>query len=343
LKEVEKMKKYTHAWLAFMAIKRLEDARLQLKEEDRPYAQKLIKWFKDHKDGVINGAWYPDELIKDMADNHVLKFIPAEKIPAVPPPTLGAIIPPAGLKALPGGYLMAAWSKKSPVYGKPFAVWDTKDNLPDRCESLAESVIDHLKVQKYEDKGSSVSPSGSQVALWLFMLSHYVADAHVPVHCDCRQFSNEKNIHGELEKVWDDEIRKYYCLDMPNERFFYDRAGYPAREENEKTAKAYESSFLKAAGDELAGRKFEVSFGPGNDNVWDFMNAICHHSYLLSYSFFPPEYGPDNVNLDNWKTLASFPELTIEKLSTVVLADAVDSVARVWFRIWRRYETWNKK
>jgi hypothetical protein len=332
------MKKYTHAWLAFMAVKRLEDARLQLPEADRPYAQKLIKWFKDHKDGVINGAWYPDELIKDMADNHVLKFVPADKAPAG-----AAVIPPAGLKALPAGYLMAEQGKKSPVYGKAFAVWDKKDNLPDRCESLAESVIDHLKVQKYEDKGSSVSPSGSQVALWLFMLSHYAADAHVPVHCDARQFSNEKNIHGEMEKAWDDEIRKYYSLDIQNERFFYDRNGYPALEENEKSVKAWPSSFLKAASDELAGRKFESSFGKDNNNVWDFVNAVCHHSYLLSYSFFPPGNGPENVTLDNWKTLAQPPELTLEKLSVAVLADAVDSIARIWFRIWRRYELWNKK
>ena len=332
------MKKYTHAWLAFMAIKRLEDARLQLPEADRPYAQKLIKWFKDHKDGVINGAWYPDELIKDMADNHVLKFVPADKAPAD-----AAVIPPTGLKALPGGYLIQEWGKKSPVYGKAFAVWDKKDNLPDRCESLAESVIDHLKVQEYEDKGSSVSPSGSQVALWLFMLSHYVADAHVPVHCDARQFSNEKNIHGELEKVWDDEISKYYRIDTANERFFYDLNGYPAREENDVTAAAYPSSFLKAVSDELAGRKYESSFGAGNNNVWDFVNAVCHHSYLLSYSFFPPEYGPENVTLDNWKTLARPPDLTLENLSIAVLADAVDSIARVWFRIWRRYEIWNKK
>lgn len=76
------MKKYTHAWLAFMAIKRLEDSKAGMTEADRQYAQHLIKWFKDRKDGVINGAWYPDELIKDMADKHVLKFAPADKAPA---------------------------------------------------------------------------------------------------------------------------------------------------------------------------------------------------------------------------------------------------------------------
>jgi len=332
------MKKYTHAWLAFMAVKRLEDKKAELAGDDLQYAQRLIKWFKDHKDGVINGAWYPDELIKDMADTHVLKFIPADKAPPD-----AVIIPPEKLKALPVEYLMFQQSKKSPVFNKPFAVADRKDNLPDRCESLAESVIDHLKVQRYEDKGEPVSPTNNQVALWLFMLSHYVADAHVPVHCDARRFSNVADIHGQLEKTWDDEVKKYYCLDVPNERFFYDRAGYPVLTDDEKAVKTYPASFLKAASDELNNRKFDSAFGKDNNNVWDFMNAVCHHSYLLSYSFFPPQCGPDNVTTKNWKTLASPPELTLEKLSAVVLADAVDSISRVWFRIWRRYEIWNKK
>lgn len=253
------------------------------------------------------------------------------------------LIPVKERKTLPDSYLIYQHGKKSPVRQRDFAITDRKDNLPDRCESLAESVIDHLKVQKYEEKGSPVAPVDNQVSLWLFMLSHYVADAHVPVHCDARQFSSGEDIHAEMEKTWDDEVKKYYCIDKPNERFFYDRGGYPALEENEKTITLYQSSVLKAVQDELSRRKFDSSFGKGNNNVWDFMNAVCHNSYLISYSFFPPQYSPENVTRENWKSLASPPELTLEKLSVAVLADALDSISRVWFRIWRRYEIWNKK
>jgi hypothetical protein len=146
-----------------------------------------------------------------------------------------------------------------------------------------------------------------------------------------------------MEKAWDDEVRKYYSLDEPNERFFYDKGGYPALTDDANVLSAYQSSFLKAVGDELGKRKFDPLFGKDNNNVWDFMNAICHHSYLLCYSFFPPEYGPDNVTLKNWKTLASPPDLTLEKLSIAVLADAIDSISRVWFRIWRRWQNWEQK
>jgi len=71
------MKRFTHAWLAFMAIKRLEETKLS--DTHRRYADNLIGWFKNHRDDVIQGAWYPDSVIKDMANSHVLKLTPSDE------------------------------------------------------------------------------------------------------------------------------------------------------------------------------------------------------------------------------------------------------------------------
>ncbi len=316
------MKQYTHAWLAFMAIKRLEDT--ELSKDNRCYADSLIKWFKSHKDGVVQGAWYPDALIKDMANSHVLKFSPSD----------GAA---KEFRRLPSTYLSYKYGKKSPARRKAFIKVDKHDNLPDRCEAIAHSVIDLLKVQENEEKGSPVSPTDNQVAQWLFMLSHYVADAHVPFHCDGRKFSEGENIHGQMEKEWDDDIRRYYKIDADNERFFYDEHGYPLR--NLRKTRKYESSFLKKVDDKIFQRKFILSYGRQNENVWDFMSAVCQHSYLLSYSFLPPKYNQTNVTLRNWKSLGN---IKFEDLSVAVLADAIDSIARIWFRVWRRYAKWEK-
>ncbi len=319
------MKQFTHAWLAFMAIKRLEDATLS--PDDREYADSLIKWFKSNKDGVIRGAWYPDSLIKDNTNSHVIKFEPSDG-------------PEKGLRQLPETYLSHKYGESSPVRNKGFKLVDERDNLPDRCESLAQSVIDHLKVQESEEKGSAVAPNDNQIALWLFMLSHYVADAHMPLHCDGRQFSEGKDIHGEIEGEWDKEVGKYYETDKSdkkNERFFYDPGGYPLR--NPTKDQEYESSFLKKVEDELSTRGFAESFGTGNKNVWDFMNAICQHSYLLSYCFLPERCNPANVTLGNWQSFG----LPFAEFSVAVLADAIDSIARIWFRVWRRYARWEKE
>jgi hypothetical protein len=327
------MKQFTHAWLAFMATKRLEDAAFsaelspKLTPADHEYADGLINWFKSNKDGVIRGAWYPDSLIKDNGNSHVLKFEPCGEISEK-------------LRQLPRTYLIREHSGKSPMRNRNFRRADKNDNLPDRCEALTQSVVDHLKVQESEEKGSAVSPTDNQVALWLFMLSHYVADAHVPFHCDSRRFSEGADLHGKLEKEWDNEIQEFYGLDRKNERFFYDPRGYPLREPGKEGE--YESSYLKKVEDELSERVYTKSasgfFGTGNGNVRDFMGAICQHSYLLSYCFLPAQYDETNVKPeDDWKSLGS---LSFEELSIAVLADAIDSIARVWFRAWRRYAIW---
>ena len=316
------MKKFTHAWLAFMAIKRLEETKLS--DRDRKYADDLVQWFKDHKDDVIQGAWYPDMVIKDMANSHVLKLTPSDG---------------AGnkFKRLPTTYLNYNYGKSSPVRKKSFTV-EKDDNLPDRCESIAHSVIDHLKMQESEEKGSPVSPTDNQVALLLFMLSHYVADAHVPFHCDSRRFSEGGNLHGDMEGKWDHAIKRCYEIDKENERFVYNKAGYPSK--NPKRDQEYESSFLKKLERRLHERKFVISFGAKNNNVWDFMSAICQHSYLLSYCFIPENYDHTNVPKRRWQSLGS---ISFDDLNVAVFSDAIDSIARVWFRIWRRYLKWERK
>ena len=318
------MKQYSHAWLAFMAIKRLEETTLS--EADNTYAASLVKWFKDHKDGVIQGAWYPDMIIKDMATSHVLKFTPVKD---------GS---KGSFRKLPGTYLIYKHCKNSDLKKCSYTV-DKDTNLTDRCESIAHSVVDNLKMQTKERKGSPIAPNNNHLATILFMLSHYVADAHVPFHCDSRKFSKGKDIHGRLEDVWDDEIKKYFLLDKANERFFYDRHGYPLLDKEKELQ--YKDSFLKKVEDNLKKRKFSSSFGTGNNNVWDFMSAICQHSYLLSYMFIPEGYDHTNVTTSNWTKLGG-TDTDMEDLNIIVLCDAIDSIAKVYFRVWRRFKRWKK-
>lgn len=317
------MKQYSHAWLASMAIKRLEDVKLS--KSNRKYADSLIKWFKDHKDGVAQGAWYPDKIIKDMASSHVLKFTPVHGGER------------GKFRKLPTTFLLYQHGKESALKRQSYTV-DKHTNLPDRCEAIAQSVIDNLKMQESEEKGSPIAPTDNHVATLLFMLSHYVADAHVPFHCDSRQFSEGRNVHAKLEKVWDDEIKKYYRLDKANERFFYNPAGYPLLDD--KKAAQYKGSFLKKVDDNLRKRAFSVTWGSKNGNVWDFMSAICQHSYLLSYSFIPEGHDHTNVTSNNWKRLGS---VSLEDVNIAALSDAIDSIAKIYFRIWRRYKKWEKR
>lgn len=313
------MKKYTHAWLAFMAIKRLQT--VNIPTDDRPYAKSLVDWFMRHRDDVIQGAWYPDEVIKDMGNSHVLKISPSD-------------VSKNEFKKLPVTYMSYQNGKKSSLYKTSFEV-NKDDNLPDRCESIAHSVIDNLKMQAGESIGSPVVPTNNHIALLLFMLSHYIADAHVPLHCDNRDFSTNGDVHAKIEAEWEDLIEKNYEIDKDRNRFRYDKDGYPLQI-NQVNLPSPLTTVLA----DMSTRKFITSYGANNKNVWDFMSALCQYSYLLSYTLFPEAIDPITVTPGNCTSLGT---IKFDDVTAGVLSDAIDSIARVWLRVWRRYIKWEKE
>jgi hypothetical protein len=309
------MKQYTHAWLAFMAMRRLQKASIAKNEQNA--VASLLKWFMNNRDSVIKGAWYPDAVIKDMATSHVLKYRPGE-------PSL-----PGTFWQLPKEYHLFQIGKKSELYMKAYTV--EKGNLPDRCESLAHSVIDNLKIQESEEKGSPISPTDNHVATILFMLSHYIADAHMPLHCDVRQFSEGEDLHAHIEKEWDNWVRDCYSIDFENERFFYNPEGFPLKtNENEL--------FLWIEG-QLSARAFSSKYGTGNDNTWDFLSAITQYSYLTAYQMIPANYD-ETLKWNEFMALQT--GYKFDEYSKFILMDAIDSIARVWLRVWQRYLDWMK-
>ncbi len=342
------MHQFTHAWLAFMAIKRLEEKIPKLDDNERKYYEKLIHWFQNNKDCVIQGAWYPDKVIVDNSTSHILKIEPynptnKDAIDIDVERGRKKVVQKEGFKKLPEEYLSySRWGKNSTLRQQPFVI-DMKTNLPDRCETFTETVIDHFKMQFHERKGSPISPTSNQVSFLFFMQSHYIADAHVPLHCDGRSFSEGKNFHAKLEEAWEKKVIASCKRDMTddcNPRFVYDEKGYPSIIENE-----FRGSYLEKVQQEMIKRplgSINSFFTSSNSNVWDFMTAVCQNSYLLSYYFFDPAeiIDPEQAVFEEWLThhITQF-----EDLSLTVLADAIDSIARIWLKIWRRYVDWEEK
>lgn len=314
------MKQFSHAWLAFKAIERLEKANIPAYRQD---ADEMIRWFWNYRDGVIRGSWYPDMVIKDMATSHVYKFKPDAN---------GT----TEFRGLPGTCKILPVAAQSSLYHQPYILADAADNLPERCETLSHSIIDNLKMQETEERGSPIVPTDNHIATRMFMLSHYIADAHMPLHCDSRQFSNAADIHAKIESEWDKEIAKYFDIDYLNERFYYNKNGYPQRSE-----KDYASSFLKKIDGHLAASPFSIDYGNENTNVRTYMLAVCQYSYLLSYAFLPQGFDETNVTSANWKKLPG-RLIDFDQLCIIVFSDAIDAIARVWLRVWRRYLDWEK-
>ena len=319
------MKKYSHAWIAFMAIKRLEliatttDEKVVsgVTDKVRTEATALVKWFKNYRDFVIKGAWYPDEVFKDMSTSHIVKYTPAE------------IDEKVTFRKLPATHsIFTMMSKKSPLLNKPYIIED--GNCADRCEAISHSIIDNFKMLSREEKGCPIATSGNHIAMRFFILSHYIADCHMPLHCDSRSFSNEKNIHGAIEKKWEDYITKAYKIDKDNNRFIYDPDGYPLP--------LKENDFTTNVENEIATRKYIHAWSGKNNNVWDFMSAVSQYSYLFSYFLIPKDFS-------NTQSMQEFTEETewgrnFETYSTMIFSDAIDAIARIWLHIWIKYTDW---
>ena len=307
------MKKYTHAWLAFMAIKRLQYA--DIPDENKDDAKTLVKWFHDYRDFVIEGAWYPDEVFKDMSTSHIIKYRPAEGSAE------------QKFKKLPKTMQLYALGQKSPLYKKPFII--ESGNCADRCESISHSIVDNFKMLRIEERGCPITTTNNHIAMRFFILSHYIADCHMPLHCDCRPFSSGANLHGLIESDWDKQVRKSYDIDIPNNRFFYDPAGYPL--------KAKPTPLVQAVEDDIVSREFLYAYGTGNKNTWDYMSAISEYSYLMAYRLLPADLD-EHTTAAAYKASAAYTQL--EDYSRAILCDAVDSIARIWLHVWSRYRNW---
>ena len=221
-------------------------------------------------------------------------------------------------------------SKKSPLLGKPYTI--EGGNCADRCEAISHSIIDNFKMLAREEKGCPIATSGNHIAMRFFILSHYIADCHMPLHCDSRAFSSGKNIHGAIEKKWEDAISKAYKIDKDNNRFFYDPDGYPLP--------LKECDFTTNVENEIAKRKYIHAWGGKSNNVWDFMSAVSQYSYLFSYYLIPQDF-------KNTQTMDDFTAKTewgsdFDAYSTMIFSDAIDAVARIWLHIWIKYRDWDK-
>ncbi len=183
--------------------------------KDKKVAASLVEWLDPYRDNVIKGAWYPDAIIKDMSTGHILKHIPDDNAKAVV------------WRKLPKGYYLDGIRKSSPYFNRNYRIGS--GNLTDRCEALTHSVVDNLKMLYEENKGSSFPPSSTHVAAILFMLSHYIADAHMPLHCDARQYSDKLDVHAKIEDDWDKLVRKCYKIETRYSRFAYDPEGFPLK------------------------------------------------------------------------------------------------------------------
>lgn len=323
------MKKYSHAWIAFMAIKRLEviattedeNVIKGVSEDVRKEAKALVKWFKNYRDFVIQGSWYPDEVFKDMKTSHIVKYHAVKENPELE------------LGKLPTTHSIAEMMKKHrDVLDTPFKF--DQGNCAERCEALSHSIVDNFKMLHREDRGCPIATTGNHIAMRFFILSHYVADCHMPLHCDSRAFSEDANIHGDIEKKWEDQIIKSYDIDRDNNRFFYDPKGYPLLLDKA-------TPFVLGIENSLKTKKYSHGWGGKNGSTLTYMKAVSQYSFLFATYLVPQEF----TTKQNMTDFMEFTEWgkDFDKYNGMIFMDAIESITRIWLHVWMKYKTWLKE
>ena len=315
------MKKYTHAWLAMMAIKRLDMGDIPEFEgtgkhpkEIKRYARSLVRWFKNYRDFVVQGAWYPDDVFCDQGTSHGVKYLPGD-----------SQLPAPEFKKLPKTMeIYQLMKKKSPLYNAPFVI--DSGNVCDRVNAMCHTIVDNFKIQFREEKGNPIGPSSTHMAMRFFILSHYIADTHMPLHCDARKF---EKVHTAIEKIWEEEVNKSYEIDKDNDRFFYDPKGYPLATDKM-------TNLIKTVEEKIISRPFVYAWGGSKYSAWDYVSAVSEYSYMLAYEMLPQ--GSKDMTGKEYKLTPAFENFY--DYSSMLLADAVDSIARAWLHVWMRYREW---
>ena len=182
---------------------------------------------------------------------------------------------------------------------------DKSGHLPDRVIAINHSIIDMLKMgdfpiafylkkekpeeymkeltrQKIKDLSLSPNFSARQIALTFFIASHYICDAHMPLHCDLRDMEAmtvegtierrlPEPLHRGIEAVWEKSFPSKNVLTI--HRY--------TRESIEKVTTSLPSNSLIEI-DKVPTYALSKELYKNMPNEWDEMVNICRISYAVS-------------------------------------------------------------
>jgi hypothetical protein len=334
------MNQRTHAWIAIRAIKLLEDEGQMSTLVDllKPYTQEasIGAWIPDKRDAKPGGA---------QTQNHIFKIGPfdgARKTRFVV--TRKKLTNRLGPERLITGFLDKYTAILDETWWKGSYKADPSPgkHLANRAMALTINNVDMLilgdpavqalvpgRIGFINQVPGNVRCSAGQAAIFFFMLSHFIADALMPCHCDDRDLSDYDNgLHMELEGHWSHEVGTYF------------------EDDNLIRPGLNDDDILKQAAS--VDGKFGINFqnrvpNLGSDDIWEEMVLLCRASFALASIIAPHDKYPYKPGP---QVMAPFDSLfaqnqqgrdLLSEIDRVIMSDAVLNVAAVWKHIWTRF------
>lgn len=334
------MNQSTHAWLAIEAYKKIERFSSTSKGKKKK-VPKLKELLGDYLKDVVVAAWLPDSLIKDMSYGHVFKNSlysgdQTKRFILTKDQLIEKIQSKSAVAEAAFGRIPDSW------WGRPYRVKTNGGHLPARISAITLTLRDMFKmgddsvfrITGIKSKGSEIIQSGmlfspKNIATMFWMISHYIADAHMPFHCDNRDLASTTNqkTHGEIEDAWGDQMPQMFystkILQVNNNEIL--NAEMPS-----------ESRFTNIDfGDDIQPLK-------NNGDPWKEAVYICRAGFAASFAIVPPDVAEvDNKNkkisLKNIIKDDFCGEKRFWDISRAIMTDSVNAIAMFWLDSWNDF------
>lgn len=276
-----------------------EKTKERLSATDR---QRILDYYHDL---ITEASWAPDDVLRDNDPYHIFKLFTDKDFPD------------HNLTHRP------KFERDDVTYYK-FA-----GGLPYKIDHLAQEIKDMCKLRNYNDKFEL-----RQIMYMYLLISHYLVDAHVPMHCDLRddppspipddqpsrrQGSQKpagkymkSTAHSDLEKLWDDAVTP-----VAIEEKIIDRTWDKEKDKRTDLSDAVTFGLQQCE----KGGEVLVPIIPQN-GLMDFLVDVCIQSKERGQILFPPD---DPTQRDD----EELPEITKQ-----IFADAIGNLMAVWRYIW---------
>ena len=302
------MKHNTHIYLATKGIEFLYEGLANLRyvksnnkansatiSKRRAEGKILQRMLLHYQDAISEATWAPDDILNDKVQYHTFKLFTESEFPN-----------------------SKGFAKQT--YKDKYRRASGGGGLPYKVDHLAHVIADMDKLRKYNDRFSM-----NQIMYQFLLISHYLVDAHVPMHCDLRDDPPKENdtskpegkyysktLHGKIEGLWEDAVNPIAIAEGIIKAKRKEDDGLPTDLSKQIQFNVTNRAHCKEI----------IPYVIPRNDLMSYMIELCIPTKERALLLFPKD-GPDNWKMED-----------LEKMTREIFAQIISNIITVWIWIW---------
>jgi hypothetical protein len=306
------VKHNTHIYIASKAIEFLHDsvdnmrtpggtaAEIATRAKIKQKAVDLQRLLRSHQEAIVEASWAPDDVLGDKSIFHNFKLFTDQEFPDAP------------------RFAAETHERNNKKYYRVKG----GGGLAYKVDHLARLISDLTKLRAHNDHFKQ-----EQIIYLYLMISHYVIDAHVPMHCDIRDNPPSDNdttkprpkeryyansLHEQIEDLWEKACTPAALAEC----------GLVANTPDDYYQETNLTPLVRFSLKEKNDVDLIKPYAIPDMGLMDFMIDICVQAKERSLKLFP-------INNPSQYNQAALPALTRE-----IFADAIGDLITVYLWMW---------